>query len=218
MRNITEEEKKTASLVCGVPGLKYKVGERRFNALWQEMEFVKSGVDGSADKWRVKVDNLEIEPDPLKVPPGPEFNADEEEPQEVPSFNWNMKKDDIVAELEKSFITMRLNAGRSKKASRGEYAGHNIPYGFRAVNKQLEPDPERLEIVREIFQRRAAGETLQSIADDLEARNVPTARGGRWCRRSINEIYKNRFYRGVYRFQGVEVENPHYNVISELTA
>ena len=101
MHNVTDEEKKTASEIWGVPGVKYKVGERRFNAAWKEMEFVKPGIDGSPDRWRVKVDHpLEIEPDSLTVPPGPELKVDDE-PQEASSFNWNMKKDDIMAELEK---------------------------------------------------------------------------------------------------------------------
>lgn len=36
------------------------------------------------------------------------------------------------------------------------------------------------ELVARIVAERAAGRTLQAIADDLDAEGVPTAQGGRW--------------------------------------
>lgn len=99
--SLSKEKKQSASEIIGVPGLKYKVDGKRYNAAWEEMEFVQSGVDGSADIWRVKLD-LDPEPEPIEVPSAPKFEVRDE--QESPSFNWNMRKDDIMAELEKRDI------------------------------------------------------------------------------------------------------------------
>lgn len=100
-----EIDKKNASEIWGVPGLKYKVGEKRYNARWEEMEFVEYGIDDSPDIWQVKGSGQpQVDTEPLKVPPAPEFNIDDVEEDRKPVFNWNMKKDDIIAELDKRDI------------------------------------------------------------------------------------------------------------------
>lgn len=71
-----------------------------------------------------------------------------------------------VAEYESELIAERARMTHRQRRTAGKRCGQ----------PPLLPDPVRLEIAH----RRAAGATFAAIADDLNARNVPTARGGRW--------------------------------------
>jgi site-specific DNA recombinase len=81
-----------------------------------------------------------------------------------------------------------------------------IPYGFRREyevdargKRRLVgqfPDPKTAPIVREIFLRMARCESMQSIADDLTARKVPTVTGGAWSSSRIAGIASNPAYGG----------------------
>ena len=98
-----EIDKSKASQIYGVPGVTWKVGEVRYNALWQEVEFVSHGEkDGDPEIYRVKASI----PKEILV----------EEPvviEKQDTFNWNMKKDDIVKalrELNVQFSPMRTRS------------------------------------------------------------------------------------------------------------
>jgi site-specific DNA recombinase len=68
---------------------------------------------------------------------------------------------------------------RRKKSTGGRAYGYlsatESPTGERSIH------PERAEIVREIFKRYAAGETLRAIASDLNVRGIPSP-GADWNR------------------------------------
>lgn len=115
----------------------------------------------------------------------------------------------IVAELEKAFITMRLSGGRINKARKGGYAGGSTALGYTARNKELEIDPGQAETVRLIFHLRRYGRTrgrrrlsLGGIAEELNRREIPTARGGRWYASTVKYILDNPVYRGVLSYKG----------------
>jgi len=79
-----------------------------------------------------------------------------------------------VAEYESELISDRVKMTHKHRRASGKRAG-------RA--------PELPEAVRdEVAERRAAGETLAGIAADLNAREVPTARGGRWHASTVAHV------------------------------
>jgi len=82
-----------------------------------------------------------------------------------------------VAEYESELISKRVTMTHKHRKAAGKRAG-------RA--------PELAETVRaEVAERRAAGETLAGIAADLNAREVTTARGGRWHASTVAHVARS---------------------------
>src|SRR5262249_43501233 len=70
------------------------------------------------------------------------------------------------------------------------------PRAKRGKIKRLFPN-ERAELVRDLFERYAAGECgLKIIAADLNARGVPSANGRAWGASSVRRILTNEVYLG----------------------
>lgn len=102
----------------------------------------------------------------------------------------------IMSEEFRAMIADRTRSALSIRAEAGQ------PTGGRAYGYQ---DGES-EIVREAFQRWAAGESLKSIASDLNRRNVPSpganwkrserAKHGRWLVSALHSLLQNERYVG----------------------
>ena len=74
-----------------------------------------------------------------------------------------------------------------------------MPFGFRrGSGGQYEIHPEEAEIVREIFQRVAAGDTYADICRDLNERGIKTRHNTAWNRSSFHTILHNERYIGTY--------------------
>lgn len=110
----------------------------------------------------------------------------------------------VVSELEKSFITMRLSAGRQKKATEGRYAGGGIPLGYKLTqDKDLMVDEADADTIMLIFKLRRKHWNLLQIADRLNVMDIPTARGGRWYASTVKYILENPRYKGRAVYSGV---------------
>lgn len=84
----------------------------------------------------------------------------------------------------------------------------SLPLGYRrGADGKYEIDEPAAEIVREIYRRIADDETLASIADDLNARAIKTARGKRWGKNSFHSMTENERYIGVYIYRDIRIEN-----------
>ena len=82
-----------------------------------------------------------------------------------------------VAEYESELIADRARMTHRRRRMAGKRAGQA---------PQL-PDTVRLEVAARVDQ----GETLAAIADDLDARQVPTARGGRWWPSTVAHVARS---------------------------
>ncbi len=60
-------------------------------------------------------------------------------------------------------------------------------------------------IVRELARRLLAGETVQSMAADLNARGITTTRGGQWAPRNLSRTLGNPLYGGWLAYKGEPV-------------
>lgn len=96
-----------------------------------------------------------------------------------------------VAEYESTSIGSQVSLGHRFRFKLGTHKVFNPPYGFDSVGGHLVINPAEAAVVREIYTRFLAGEGGWRIAKDLEARHVPTKRGGRWQQNTVLGIIKN---------------------------
>jgi hypothetical protein len=61
---------------------------------------------------------------------------------------------------------------------------------------------DEAEIVRELARRLLDGETVQAMADDLNARGITTTRRGRWAPRNLSRTLGNPLYGGHLAYKG----------------
>jgi DNA invertase Pin-like site-specific DNA recombinase len=85
-----------------------------------------------------------------------------------------------VAEYERGMISLRLRAGRRRKAERGGYAYGAPPFGYRAVDGGLVPDEHEQAVVLRIVELRKQGASLREIAATMQREGVAPRRGARW--------------------------------------
>lgn len=87
----------------------------------------------------------------------------------------------------------RVRAAHARLRAEGRPAGGR-PYGYRnSIDEQgratLVVVPDQAAVIEEVARRVLAGESLATIADDLDARGVPTAREGtRWRATALSSI------------------------------
>jgi site-specific DNA recombinase len=82
------------------------------------------------------------------------------------------------------------------------YAANKAAFGYRIERPNTKsrgkfvPVPEKAEIVRRIFEMRAAGFSHRSIALELNTEEIPSPKGRKWSTPSINDILANEVYIG----------------------
>jgi site-specific DNA recombinase len=115
----------------------------------------------------------------------------------------------MIAEDETEKLSIRLIDGKKSAALAGKRAG-KIAYGYRAHYDPAtgkpdydEIDPVTAPIVREIYDRLYRGESLYAIHRDLNARGIPTPRGGHlWDSSAVRSIATNAAYIRLRVHQG----------------
>jgi len=114
----------------------------------------------------------------------------------------------IVSELEKSFITMRMTAGRKSKIKfKQKYAGGGVALGYSTKDKDLIIDEAGADTIRQIFKmKRYQRKGLREIARELNKQGVATARGGEWHAGTIKYILANPLYKGNMFYSGIEAK------------
>jgi len=89
---------------------------------------------------------------------------------------------DSFGEYERLIIASRTKAALGAKRRRGERISRFAPYGcgFSVDGTTVEPSPSEQDTLRDIRERRAAGCTLQAIADELNRTGSRTRAGSLW--------------------------------------
>ena len=94
-----------------------------------------------------------------------------------------------------------------KGFERGELMCLRTILGYRIQNVVVEIEPSEAELVREIFRRAIAGESLSSICRRLNARGAYGAFGGKWIAPRIRAILSNEKYTGNALLQKTYINN-----------
>jgi len=120
-----------------------------------------------------------------------------------------------IAQLESEQIGERVKMGMTQKAKGGDgYLGFGEPYGYTYANGRLATVEEEARVVREVFESYLEGQTLQTIADHLNGRGVPSKKGGKWRKQTISRMLKNPLYCGHVRWDGVIRSAEHDAIVS----
>ena len=95
----------------------------------------------------------------------------------------------VFAQLERGMISARLRSGRLLKAERGGYAGFGAPpYGTRAADGELVPEPSEVRAIERACALRTAGTSLRAIAEILTAEGFTPRRTNRWHPETLRRL------------------------------
>lgn len=108
-----------------------------------------------------------------------------------------------MAQIERETIAHRIRTALERKAQRGLVVGGEV-YGYRRERRadgvHYAVDDAEAAVVREVFERRAAGDGLRAIVASLNARGVAGPRGGSWAVSALHEMVSRDRYLGVVRW------------------
>jgi site-specific DNA recombinase len=96
----------------------------------------------------------------------------------------------VLAEFERNLVAERTSTVLQHKKSVGKKYTRQDPYGFKCIEGRLVQVQAEAAVVAEIQASRAAGNTLQSIADGLNDRGIPTKTGKQWAAATIHLLLK----------------------------
>jgi len=98
-----------------------------------------------------------------------------------------------VARAEVERKGARQSRAQRQRAEMGRPPAGIRPLGYTRHGELI---PAEADIVRRIFDRFGAGDSLVGIARDLEADGIPTRRGGRWTPSTVSTVLRNARYAG----------------------
>lgn len=112
-----------------------------------------------------------------------------------------------IAEYYSAELSQKIKRGMNESALKGQAIGGSVPLGLRIEKKKWEIDPLTAPLVKEAFQRYAAGESAAAICDDFNNRGFRSSKGAKFNKSSFKSLFKNEKYIGVYKFKDIRVEN-----------
>ena len=142
------------------------------------------------------------------------FSCREDIDTSKPSGRFSLNMFAGIAEYEKDTIVERLTMGRDHVLKTKGETGGLLCYGYiREEGKTIGIVQEKAEIVRKVIMDYENGISMEQIARDLNDKQIPAAKGGRWNGTSIRKILSNREkYEGCIR-SGKNIKNEKWPTI-----
>ena len=107
-----------------------------------------------------------------------------------------------MAEYYSAELAEKVSRGHKENALKAKFNGGPVPLGYRIDSEHhYQIDPATAPVVQEAFQRYAAGESIRSIIESLNARGIRNGRGNPFTKNSFQTLLKNRRYLGEYRYK-----------------
>lgn len=157
--------------------------------IWKNDRFARNRYDSAIYKQRLKRNGIKIIYAKEYIPDGPEGII-------LESMLEGM------AEYYSANLSQNIRRGQRENALEGKFVGGTVPLGYKLdTEKRYTIDEKNAPIVREIFERYVAGESIVNICKDLNARGYKTARQHKFTHSSLPRILKNEKYIGLYRFK-----------------
>ena len=107
-----------------------------------------------------------------------------------------------IAQEESQAISQNQRLSITKRMEMGEYVSSSAPYGYRLIEKRLEPYEPEAMIIRYIFHMYLQGHSTEQIAKALNRQEIPSWKDAVvWRARRITYILSNEKYVGDTLFQ-----------------
>lgn len=106
-----------------------------------------------------------------------------------------------MAEGESTSTSENTKWAVQKRFQNGTFKISYPPYGYKWDGEEMRVNPAQADVVKRIFSSFLSGTGIQDIAKDLNARQVPTKKGGKWSHGTIKGILTNEKYTGDTIFQ-----------------
>ena len=119
-----------------------------------------------------------------------------------------------MAEYYSANLAVNVKRGMREAASKGVHLGMP-PYGYKMQEKRLVPDEMTAPVIRELFNRSAAGEKYVAIMRDFKARGLISSPGAITGSGSYHRILRNPAYVGKCINMGIEYKEGHEPLVSE---
>ncbi len=120
-----------------------------------------------------------------------------------------------IAQLESEQIGERVYIGMSQKAKTGPgVLGFPAPLGYEVANGSLRINDREAPVVRDIFERARAGQTMDEISKGLNGQGRRTKRGAEWTPVKVYRILHNPVYAGHLRWDRIERRAEHEPIVS----
>ena len=114
-------------------------------------------------------------------------------------------------------LSQKVHRGLNESYIKGNYTGGYQIFGYKVVDKKNVIDQFEADIVKEIFNRFAKGETGKNIADNLIARGIRTKRGHYIDDKRVYKIIANTKYIGKVQHGDTVYTNIYPAIIDEVT-
>lgn len=120
-----------------------------------------------------------------------------------------------LAEYYSAELAQKVSRGMRESILSGKMINGNPCFGYLVNNRHYEPDPDRAELVPEIFERYAAGETAAQICADFTRRGIRTAAGTELLPKTVYKMLRNIKYTGLYVYGDISIPDFHERLISD---
>lgn len=123
---------------------------------------------------------------------------------------------EIFADYFSKQLAEKVTRGMYQRAEQCKFNGGTMTFGY-AIDKDgyYIPDEHTAPIVKEIFERTAAGETAKAIGDSLNDRGIRTVRGNKFTKNSLQNILRNEKYKGIYIFGSTRIPDGIPRLVSD---
>lgn len=110
-----------------------------------------------------------------------------------------------MAEYYSKELSQKVQRGMKLNAEKCLSNGGSIPLGYRIEDRRYVVDEKTAPIVREIYTKYANGWTKKQICDNLNERQIRSAKGAEFNKNSLHKILKNEKYIGVYVYGDIRI-------------
>ncbi len=156
---------------------------------YQTSRFARNSYDAIVHKKKLKKFGVKVIYSKMNIPDGPEGII----------FERVME---ALDEYYSEELKQKVTRGQYDNAVQGKASGGPIPYGYILdEEKHYIIDEEKSIIVREIFNRYAADESIVSIFTDLNNRGLRTAKDKPFNKNSLHRMLKQPKYTGLLIFE-----------------
>lgn len=119
------------------------------------------------------------------------------------------------AQFEREMTADRTRDKMHQRAEKGMWNGGCVPFGYKAEDKKLVPDPVESRILQFMFQQYAKMPSVAQLRESLGAKGYKNRGGKVWGKTTIKAILSNPVYVGKIRFGNMVYEGGHEPLVEE---